>query len=205
MLSAKDAKLINCHTCGKLNDHKDSECSRCNTAIHIRKTNSLERTWALIITGAILFIPANVYPIMSLEMFGESHEDTILSGIEKLFDSGTWIIGFLVLFASIIVPVAKLIGLGYLLLSVQLKIHKKPKDLTKLYRLIEIIGRWSMLDIFVIAILVSLMQLGAIATINAKVGATFFGLVVIITMFASASFDPRLIWDNVREKKNGKG
>lgn len=203
---AKKAGLANCHICNKLNYmSRVSEdcvdlCSRCGAEVHARKPNSISRTWALIITGFILYIPANVYPILSFTQFGEHSQDTIMSGIISLFDDGLYAIALVVLVASIVVPMAKLIGLSYLLLSVQFKSRWRPKDRTRLYRIIELVGRWSMLDMFVISIFVALLQLGKIATVIAGIGATTFVAVVVITMFASKEFDPRLIWDNIEDR-----
>lgn len=143
----------------------------------------------------ILYIPANALPIMTIVSLGAGEPDTILSGVITLIAAGMWPLALLVFFASIVVPMLKLFVLIYLLLSVQFKSRWRPRDRTALYRLTEAVGRWSMLDIFVIAILVALVKFGSIATIETGAGASAFASVVVITMFAAMSFDPRLIWD----------
>jgi paraquat-inducible protein A len=170
-------------------------CPRCGAALHARKPNSLARTWALTLTAYILYIPANLLPVMTVTMSGRGEPDTIMSGVKELALGGMWPLALLVFFASVTVPVLKLLVLTYLLLSVQFKSHWRPRERTVLYRITEAVGRWSMIDIFVIAILVAIVKLGALATIEAGAGAVAFGGVVVVTMFAAMSFDPRLIWD----------
>ena len=205
-VTAAQASLLNCHSCHKLSRVRKlpsgchAVCPRCGAALHLRKPNSLARTWALTLAALILYIPANVYPVMTVISFGKGHPDTILSGVKALLLAGMWPLALLVFFASITVPVLKLVGLSYLLLSVQKKSQWRPRDRTFLYRITEVVGRWSMIDIFMIAILVALVKLGSIATIEPGVGATSFAAVVILTMFAAMSFDPRLIWDNLEDR-----
>ena len=188
-----------CHTCHLLSQATAVAphpcCPRCGATLHARKPDSLARTWALTLTAYILYIPANLLPVMTVTMSGRGEPDTILSGVKALLLGGMWPLALLVFFASITVPVLKLLVLTYLLLSVQFKSRWRPRERTILYRLTESIGRWSMIDIFVIAILVALVKLGSLATINAGPGAVAFGGVVVTTMFAAMSFDPRLIWD----------
>lgn len=203
--------LVQCHGCGlvsrlprplKRGRHR---CPRCGAAVHRRKPDSVARTWALVLTGIILYIPANIFPIMTVISFGKGEPDTILSGVERLIEAGMWPIALLVFFASITVPVLKLAGLSYLLLSVRTRSHWRPRQRTMLYRVIEAVGRWSMIDIFMISILVALVKLGSIATIEPGVGATAFAAVVVVTMFAAESFDPRLIWDAMEDPRERKG
>ncbi|MGN7963978.1 paraquat-inducible protein A [Brucella sp. 22210] len=162
---------------------------------HRRKHNSLTRSWALVITAAILYIPANLMPVMTITSLGASEAETILSGIISLADSGMWPLAILVFFASILVPMLKLCGLILLLVPTQRGLAWRLRERTALYRLIEFLGRWSMIDIFVLSILAALVQLGQIATIEPGTGAVAFAAVVIITMIASQTFDPRLMWD----------
>ncbi|HSE79357.1 MAG TPA: paraquat-inducible protein A [Alphaproteobacteria bacterium] len=189
--------LVGCERCGFVTTKgpHDARCPRCQTALHRRKPNSIARTWALVITAFILYIPANVYPVMTVISFGSGQPDTILSGIRELFEAGMWPLALLVFFASITVPFLKLFGLIALLISVQIGARWRLRDRTVLYRVVESIGRWSMIDIFMISILVGLVRLGSIATIEPGVGATSFAAVVIITMIAATTFDPRLMWD----------
>jgi len=205
--SAKKASLIHCHLCGQLNRTRKAkelsllECSHCDATLHVRKPNSISRTWALVITAFLLYIPANVLPVMTVISMGHGEPDTILSGIHALMESGMWPLAILIFFASITVPMLKLLGLIFLLVSIRLKSKWRPKERTKLYRIIEAVGRWSMVDIFMVSILIALVKLGSLATIEPGAGATFFAGVVVITMFAAMSFDPRLIWDAIEEEK----
>jgi len=198
-LTADGAGLVACHTCGLLSrrppPHRHSRCPRCGSALHRRKPHAIPRTWALLIASLILYIPANILPVMTVISLGRGQPDTILSGVIHLLTSGMWPLALLVFFASIVVPILKLVVLAYLLLSIQLRSHWRPRDRTRLFRFTELVGRWSMVDIFVITILVALVQLGELANIEANAGATAFGAVVVLTMFAAHTFDPRLIWD----------
>jgi len=203
--TAAAATLVSCHVCRRVYPKVDLEagyearCPLCSTLLHGRKSNSLARTWALVIAALILYIPANVFPIMSVVISGRGEPDTILSGIEALIHAGAWGVAILIFFASITVPMLKLCGLIYLMLSVQLKWKWRPRDRTVLYRIVESIGRWSMIDMFMLSVLVALVKLGAVATIEPGIGATSFAGVVVLTMFAASSFDPRLIWDSLEE------
>ncbi len=190
---------IGCHTCGHVVAYADHEhgagCPRCQATLHHRKTNSLSRTWALLIAAAIFYVPANIYPIMTVISFGQGAPDTILSGVIHLIEADQWPIAALVFFASIFVPVLKIGLITFLLISVHMKSAWRPRERTLTYRLTEFIGRWSMIDIFMISILVALVKLEAIATIAAGPGAVAFSAVIILTMLSAMSFDPRLIWD----------
>ncbi len=190
--------VLACHTCGllRLRDAGLSHCPRCGSALHHRKSNSIQRTWALLLAAGALFIPANVYPIMEVIQFGQGEPDTILSGVTKLIGGGMWGLGLLVFFVSIVVPLAKLVSLAWLLKSVERRCNWNPKDRTRLYRVTEVVGSWSMVDVFLVGLLTGLVSLDVLATIRPGIGATFFAGVVILTMFAAMSFDPRLIWDN---------
>ncbi len=205
-MTAAQASLISCTTCRLVSRNRslsikgDAICPRCGAKLAHRKPNSLTRAWAMIIAAYILYIPANVYPIMTVISFGKGEPDTILSGVESLIASGWWPLAVLVFFASIIVPLIKLFGLTYLAASVQCKWQWHPKQRTMLYRITEAVGRWSMIDIFMITILVALVRLEAIATIEPGAGATSFAAVVVLTMFAAMSFDPRLMWDAIEPR-----
>jgi paraquat-inducible protein A len=177
-------------------------CSRCGAHLHVRKPDSIARTWALLIAAMICYIPANVLPVMQTGSLFGSQTDTIMSGVVYLWSSGSWPLALLIFFASITVPALKMVALIFLLVSVQFRSAWRPKGRTRLYRVVEFVGRWSMLDIFVIGILVALVQFQALATIRPAPGALAFGAVVVLTMFAALSFDPRLIWDNI-DKQHG--
>jgi paraquat-inducible protein A len=201
---AAGAGLIGCHSCNLVSRvraphdrHAAASCPRCGAPLHARKPESLARTWALVIAAAICYLPANLLPIMEVTSLGNAQADTILSGVFYLLLHGMWPLALVVFIASVFVPLAKLIILVFLLVSVQRRSQWRPVDRTRLYRLTEAVGRWSMVDIYVVTILVALVKLGNLATIEAQPGAIFFGAVVVITMFAAMTFDPRLIWDNL--------
>ena len=198
--TAAAAGLASCHACGQLSrlaadPESRSACPRCGAALHLRRPASLARTWAFVLAAALLYIPANVMPVMiSDSLFGDQ-ADTILSGVVFLWRDGSWLLAALVFFASIVVPLAKLLTLSFLLLSVQRRWAWRPLVRARLFRSIEFVGRWSMLDIYVVTLLVGLVQVQSLAAIHAGPGAVAFGAVVVLTMLASQSFDPRLIWD----------
>jgi paraquat-inducible protein A len=198
--------LVSCHSCHflsqvPLNDSYQSFCPRCGEPLHARKVDSLRRTWALVLAAAILYIPANVLPVMQTVSMGSEQSDTILSGVIYLMVNGMWPLALVIFVASIFVPMMKLVVLVYLLLSVQLKSTRYAKDRTLLYRLIETVGRWSMVDIYVVTLLTALVKMGSMATVEVKTGMVAFAAVVVLTMLATSSFDPRLIWDVMETKK----
>jgi paraquat-inducible protein A len=197
--------FASCHDCGLAVEleggahHGATHCPRCRAVVHRRKPDSLNRTWALVITAAMLYVPANIFPVMKVISLGRAQEDTILSGAVYLLVHGMWPLALIVFFASVVVPLLKLISLTFLLISVQRNSSWRPVERTKLYHIVEAVGRWSMTDIYVVTILVALVSLGNLATIEAGLGAVYFAGVVVVTMIAAASFDPRLIWDRARE------
>jgi paraquat-inducible protein A len=176
-----------------------SGCPRCRATLHRRRANSLTRCAALVVAAVILYIPANVYPVLTIISFGSGFPSTILEGVEELLTGGMWPLALLVFFASITVPVLKLISLIYLMLSIKFKSRGRLRDRTRMYRIVDAVGRWSMIDVFMVSILVALVRAGSIATIEPGVGATSFCAVVVITMMAAMSFDPRLMWDAAGE------
>ena len=200
-LTARKAGLLACTVCHLLSPDGTGNCPRCGAALHSRKPDSIARSWALMIAAAIFYIPANLLPMTTVTSLGMVQSDTIMSGVVYFVQSGSWPIALVIFIASIFVPLLKLFILSYLLLSVQYKSHFRPKDRTRLYLITEAVGRWSMLDIFVVTILVALVNLGALATIQAGPAALYFAAVVVLTMLAAMSFDPRLIWD-AKEKMN---
>ncbi len=201
-VTARQKGLINCHNCHLLVNAAEGNipCPRCGAHLHMRKPNSLARTWALVCTALILIVPANLLPMTITTALGIKQADTIMSGVIYFMQSGAWEIAAVIFIASIFVPFAKLLILIFLLLSVQFRSNWRPRDRTILYRLTELVGRWSMVDIYVVTILVALVKLGAVASVEAGPAAVFFASVVVVTMFAAESFDPRLIWDVFEEK-----
>ena len=200
--TAKDQGLVLCRDChlvvraaSAVAEGEAQCCPRCGSPLHARTPNSLARTWALVITAWICIVPANLYPVMTVINLGQGEPDTILSGVVHLAQSGMVPIAIIVFIASIMVPVLKLLGLMVLLLTIQLKWKLNRQQCTVLYRVIEVIGAWSMLDLFMISILVTLVDLGSVANVKAGTGATAFATVVVLTLLAAMSFDPRLLWD----------
>jgi paraquat-inducible protein A len=176
-------------------DMPRARCPRCDGLIHERKPHSIAVTTALTVSAAMLYIPANVLPVMHTRTFFSNDGDTIMSGVLSLLHEGSWPLALLVFFASIVVPMLKLIAMGWLLLSVVRKSRGHPLQRSRLFRLVEFIGRWSMLDVYAVALLVALVQIRSLATVHAGPGALAFCAVVVLTMLAAQTFDERLLWD----------
>jgi paraquat-inducible protein A len=172
-----------------------SRCPRCHAPLHARKPHSLATTAALVVTAAVLYIPANVLPVMHTHTFFSDDDDTIMSGVISLAHQGSWPIALLVFFASIVVPLLKLVALGEILFAIWRKSVRDPQQRSRLFRIVEFVGRWSMLDIFAMSLLVALVQIQSLATVEVRPGALAFGAVVVLTMLAAQSFDERLLWD----------
>jgi paraquat-inducible protein A len=206
-LTGIQAGLVSCPGCHLLvqlprpsgGEKARVRCPRCRTSLHLRKPDSIARTWALVVAALIFYIPANVLPITQVTSLGSVQADTILSGVLYFIESGSWPIALVIFVASVFVPLMKMAILIYLLISVQRGSSWRRRERTRLYRLTEAVGRWSMVDIYVVTILVALVHLGALANIEAGPAALFFGAVVVITMVAAMTFDPRLIWDAPRQ------
>ncbi len=198
VVTARGAGLLLCLDCHKVVEarYEGRPCPRCGATLHSRKPNSIARTWALVITSAILFFPANLLPIMEVSYLGNVDHSTIMDGILYFFREGSYAIGAVILTASILVPCFKIIGIILILLSVQLRWKSWLRHKTAMFHFIEFIGRWSMLDIFVIAILQVLVNFGNLSNITAAPAANYFTAVVLVTMFAAQTFDTRLIWDS---------
>ncbi len=193
--------VVSCTSCHLLCRLRESgnastnDCPRCGARLHRRIPYSLSRTWALTLAAFIFYLPANLLPISHMSQLGVVQSDTIISGVIYFIKTGTWPIALVIFVASVLIPLLKLTILIFLLVSVQRQSRWRPRDRTRLYRITEAVGRWSMVDIFVITVLVALVELGTVADIDAGPAALFFAIVVIITMIAAMSFDPRLIWD----------
>ncbi|MEE9303694.1 MAG: paraquat-inducible protein A [Thiotrichaceae bacterium] len=179
-------------------------CSRCDAHLHSRIPDSLNKTAALVFAACFMYIPANILPIMNITYLGSGQADTIIGGTLHLLEEGMWPLALIVFVASIVVPILKLFVMTGLLISVKLRSHWRPVQRTHLFHIIEFIGRWSMVDIFVLAILVALVQFGNIASVDAGLGALSFAMVVMLTMFAAHTFDPRLIWDVMDDSKRNE-
>ena len=197
ILAVPRAGAVGCDTCGlvSLPETAHPRCPRCGSALEMRKPNSIARTWALTIAAAVLYIPANLYPVLTVIQFGAGSPSTILGGARELLEAGMWPLAALVFVASVAVPCLKLVGLVLMLVATQTGSAARLRDRTVLYRIVNTIGRWSMIDIFMESILIALVQFGAVVTIDPGFGAIAFAGVVILTMFAAEGFDPRLMWD----------
>jgi paraquat-inducible protein A len=204
-LTAAAGGLLSCHVCGMISKSSapgsTAHCPRCSARLHFRRPNSVSRSWALLIAAYMLYIPANLLPIMETSSLFGSEKDTILSGVIFLWHSGSWDLALVVFIASIMVPLLKLMALTLLLVSVQRRSVWRPVQRARLYRLVELVGRWSMLDIYVVTVLAALVQIGSLASIKAGPAIVPFGAVVVLTMFAAQQFDPRLIWDPLQKER----
>lgn len=191
--------LASCHLCQKVASIELHKCPRCGTALHSRKANSLNRTLALLCTATILYIPANIYPIMITDQLGSSLESTILGGVVLLIQMDSIPVAAIIFIASVMVPVGKLISMFYLCWTVKTGSSVSPRQRSIAYRITELIGKWSMIDVFVVSILVALVHIGKILVIRPGVASIAFAALVIVTMIAAEGFDPRLIWDKEEE------
>ena len=195
---ASELGLIGCHVCGLVcRDIRvpNAACPRCGSALHRRKSASYSKTWALLIAAFLFYLPANLLPITRTVSLGDVDDNTILTGVVELWVKGSPYLAVIVFTASIVVPMLKFFALGLLLISSRRRSQWAQRQRSKLFRLVEFIGYWSMLDVFVVALLTALVQFGFFSQVEPLPGVVFFGLTVVITMFASMTFDPRLIWD----------
>jgi paraquat-inducible protein A len=193
--------VLGCSTCGlmlqidPLPPGRRAECPRCGSTVSEGPHGSLRLTAALALAALILYVPANIYPILRMHFYGAYSENTVWDGVVSLAEHKEYFVALIVFLASIVIPVLKLAGLLYLVITARFKLGRRLRDRTRIYRFIDVIGPWAMLDVFLLAILVSLVKLGQIATILPGPGLIAFTAVVVLTMLASASFDPRAIWE----------
>ena len=196
-------RLATCPICSELrhmdpsDDDQALACLRCAAPLRLRHRASLEHALAYLLAGTILYVPANALPVMHTSSILGEEDDTIMSGVLVLLNTGSWPLALLVFFASIFVPVFKLVAIATLIVTARVHSTWAPLQRTRLYRLVEFVGRWSMLDVYVITVLVSLVRFQGLATIVPGAGALAFASVVVLTMLAAQSFDPRLIWDAI--------
>jgi paraquat-inducible protein A len=198
--TAASRNLAACHLCFKLAASEMHHCPRCGTTLHLRKSNSIQRTLALLITACLLYIPANLYPIMITEQLGSSEGSTILGGVVILLHHGAAPVALVIFLFSVMVPLGKFMTMFYLIWTVKRHSPVSAKQRTNMYQITEFVGKWSMVDVFVVAILVALVHLGGLLSIRPGFAASCFAGMVIITIIAAESFDPRLIWDEMEEK-----
>ena len=199
--SAMTLGLQSCEACGLLSRSAGDEggrCPRCDEALEFRKPDSLQRTWACLIAAAICYVPANLLPVLTTTTAGGSDSDTILQGVVLLWSPTGWPLSLIVLIASIMIPSAKILALIYLLISVQRGSATNPEQRIRMFRTVRFIGRWSMVDVFVDTFTAALVQLQPLMSVQPAIGLLFFAAVVVLTMLAVESFDPRLIWDTAR-------
>jgi len=196
---------VSCEACGLLSRPagagEPGGCPRCGGELEFRRRNAIQRTWAFVIAAAICYLPANILPVMLTTTLTSEQPDTIISGVVYLYTSGSWYLALILLIASVMIPLAKLAALVYLLVTVQRGSARNNRERARLYRVLEIIGRWSMVDVFVATFVVALIQLQPFMSVTPEPGVLFFSAVVILTIIASESFDPRLIWDSSQGKQ----
>ena len=202
-LSAARLGLVSCTTCGLLSrpagQHRPPRCRRCGVRLVSRRAGAVQRTLALLIAAAICYVPANVLPVLTSHTPVSSESDTILSGIVYLYTSGSWPLALVVVVASVVIPLGKMVALAWLLLGLRRRTPARARERARLYRMVDFIGRWSMLDVFVDTFVVALVQLPPLMFEEVGPGVVFFMAVVVLTMLAARSFDPRLLWDGELE------
>ena len=191
--SAAEWGVALCHVCGLASPLRQGHCPRCGSRLHLRNRESLQRTWAFTIASLLLYFPANLLPILRVESFAGTQSSTIVTGVIQFWEEGDYPVAIIIFVASVVIPVLKIIAIVWLCFAATA--GWQPRSMTKLYRVTEFVGRWSMVDVFVVAILVGVVQLGSTISIHPGAGAVSFAAVVVLTMFAAMSFDPRLIWD----------
>jgi paraquat-inducible protein A len=199
-LTAMQQGLQSCETCGLLSrpapGTEHGRCPRCDEEIHFRKPSSLQRSWAFVLAAAVCYVPANLLPVMTTTTAAGPESDTILQGVVLLWSPTGWPLSLIVLIASIMIPSAKILAMAYLLITVQRGSIRNNEQRVRLYRLVDLVGRWSMVDVFVAAFTAALVQLQPLMSVAPAPGLFFFAAVVVMTMLAVESFDPRLIWDS---------
>lgn len=194
-LTARAAGCVGCLHCGSVWPASTTQCGLCGSRVSSRQHNSLQRVWAWWWAGAIFYIPANVYPIMLTSLLGKDSSSTILGGVIELVHHGAYFVAFVVFFASICIPVGKFVAIAYLALAIGRGGRISSHKLHRLHEVVEFIGRWSMIDVFVVAVLSALVHLSFVVNIDPGVAAISFALSVVMTMLSALSFDPRLIYD----------
>lgn len=195
--------IVSCKNCHKMYEKKDYTpfvCDRCHHKVTKRTKHSLQISFALVISAMLLYIPAMTYPMMNITQLGVDNKSTIIEGIISFLDYQDYFIAIVILVASVIIPLIKLIGLFLIFLSLLISNNIENKSKLRIFNIIEFIGKWSMIDIYVVALLSSIVQMGEIFSIKGGLAATSFTLVVVLTMIAANSFDTRIIWD-IKDKK----
>lgn len=199
LITAREAGLVACQRCGRVHDGVTAVCDRCGGRLRSRDYTSTQRVWAWLIAGIIAYIPANIYPMLLTNTLVEHSESTIVGGVFELIHHGNFGIALIVFVASVVIPLGKFMAVAYLAISVQRRSTLNQHQRHRLFEVVEFIGRWSMIDVFVVAILSALVQLDSLATINPGIAAFSFAISVVFTMLSAQSFDARLIWDADRK------
>ena len=194
--------LALCHSCNRVDSASESRCPRCDAPLHVRKPESLQRTIAYAVAALILYVPANLLPVLRLESVTGPQQNTIVGGVIQFWQSGDYPVALIIFCASVMIPILKLLAITSL--CVVSYTGKYPRAMTRLYRVTEIIGRWSMVDVFVVAILVAVVQLGGVMSIHPGPGVVPFAAVVVLTIFSAESFDPRIIWDTAARRAQAR-
>ena len=204
MTSAAARGLVSCSECALVSrpvtPQAPGHCPRCGEKLVFRRENAIQRTWALLVAATVLYAPANLLPVLATTTIVSSSSETIMSGVIYLYASGSWPLALIVFVASIVIPIGKIVTLGFVLVTVQRGMTTSDRQRTRLYRVVEFIGRWSMLDVFVDTFVVALVQLSPLMSVEPGPGVVYFMAVVVLTMFAAMSFDPRLIWDGPQRR-----
>lgn len=203
--SAAGQGIISCTVCHKLSSNQSTHCPRCDTGLHIRTPNSLQVTLGFLITAILFYIPANLFPIMTTELLGDKSPSTIIGGVVLFVEHGSYFIAVIIFTASVVVPIAKMAAIFWLCYSASSQRKLNHYELTRLYRMTELVGKWSMIDVYVVAILVALIQVTGLMSIQPGIAASAFATVVILTMIGAQKFDVRLIWDKLENVSSDNG
>ena len=194
-VTARDRNLVGCQRCARVWPIGTRNCGRCGASLQSRARHSLSRVWFWWLLGVAAYVPANVWPMLETRMLFKQSDDTIIAGAIKLMQHGSVVVALVILLASVVIPVAKFAAIAYLALSMRQSGRSSPKWRHRIFEIVEFIGRWSMIDVFVVAILSSLVQFSLIASVKPGPAALAFALSVIFTMLSALSFDARMIWD----------
>ncbi len=201
--TAASLGIAACHVCGRTSPVSLGQCPRCEAELHLRKPRSLERTWAFLLAAMVLYIPANFFPIMTTASIRGTQSNTILSGVATFWGMKAYPVAIVIFTASVLIPLLKVVSLIWLCLAASGRVTASPKNMSRIYHVTELLGRWSMVDVFVVAVLACLVRFGSLMTITPGPAALSFAGVVIFTMLSAMSFDPRLIWDRHRLQDDG--
>lgn len=204
ILTARDTGLVTCRRCLRVWPMDNVDCGRCGAALQSRDTQSLQRVWSLLIAGLICYVPANIYPMLITQTLANSSGSTIVGGAIDLLHHGAVGVAVIILVASVLIPVGKFLAIAYLALSIHRGSTRSAERRHHMYEMVEFIGRWSMIDVFVVAILSALVQLSVVASIHPGPAALTFALSVIFTMLSAQAFDTRLFWDQTARQRNAR-